>query len=136
MVQNTRIFVYGTLKKGFIYHKFVLQDSVLKIQDAFLCGFLMYDLGLYPGIKRSRDGSGIISGELLTIKKEKSLEVLGRMDELEDYIPGDPRSSYYIRMEEEVCTIDKTRYQAWVYVLNVPLSKARLIKSGVWSRSK
>lgn len=132
LIGKNQIFVYGTLKKGFVYHEEVLQDSILQIEDAFLYGFFMYDLGAYPGIKPSPDGSGTVIGELLTIKKEKAIKVLCRMDELEGYIPGDFINSHYVRGREEVRTTDGKWHKAWVYVFNAPIDEARLLETGVW----
>lgn len=69
-----RLFVYGTLKKGFRNHHF-LKGARLLSDEAEMEGFLLH-LGGYPGMI---DGHGIVHGELYEIT-EDMLPALDRLE--------------------------------------------------------
>ena len=74
---KTRLFIYGTLKRGHCRH-FALsgQQFLGEVQTAV--GYRLYDCGEYPGLVR--DPAGIsISGELWAVDEE----CLARLDEIE-----------------------------------------------------
>lgn len=72
---NSKIFVYGTLMKEMSNHDCYLSKSKF-LGNAEIEGFIMYDLGSYPGIV---GGIGRIKGEIY----EVSEETLKRIDLLE-----------------------------------------------------
>lgn len=71
-----RLFVYGTLKKGFNNHHF-LQDATY-IEEATIKGTLL-NLGWFPGY--IPEGEGEVHGEVYEINDE----ILKRIDHLEGH---------------------------------------------------
>jgi gamma-glutamylcyclotransferase (GGCT)/AIG2-like uncharacterized protein YtfP len=82
-------FVYGTLRKG--DSRFgVLNDCKCIAEEAYLDGFIMLNLGSFPGII---PGEGRIRGEIYEIDED----VLAQLDSIEGYRDDDPKHSLYIR---------------------------------------
>ncbi|WP_020617905.1 gamma-glutamylcyclotransferase family protein [Paenibacillus daejeonensis] len=118
------VFVYGTLRCNECNHAAYLANSEQVSDHAFLAAQL-WDTGLgYPAVLP--DDQAHTLGELYRVTPE----VLGRLDELEDYYgPGGPNE--YERVEAEI-DADGQHYRAWVYVYLAVPSSARLIASGDW----
>jgi gamma-glutamylcyclotransferase (GGCT)/AIG2-like uncharacterized protein YtfP len=99
-----KVFVYGSLKKGFGNHS-LLTDS--------------HYLGPYPGVV---SGEGIIHGELYEVDDT----TFSRLDRLEGY------PSFYGR-EETPINIGEDQVIAWMYTLpDTWHTGSRVIESGVW----
>jgi gamma-glutamylcyclotransferase (GGCT)/AIG2-like uncharacterized protein YtfP len=82
-------FVYGTLRKG--DSRFgVLDGCECIIEEAYLDGYDMLNLGSFPGII---PGEGRIRGEIYQIDDV----ILSRLDSIEGYREDDPKHSLYIR---------------------------------------
>ena len=66
------LFVYGSLMKGFYNHKGFLENAVF-LGQASISGFDLYDLGRYPGIKRSSDTAEVhtVLGELYEVNDDE-----------------------------------------------------------------
>lgn len=66
------LFVYGSLMKGFYNHKGFLENAVF-LGQAAISGFDIYDLGRYPGIKRSSDTAEAhtVLGELYEVNDDE-----------------------------------------------------------------
>jgi molybdenum cofactor cytidylyltransferase len=60
-----RLFVYGTLKRGGGYHEHLAGQRFLR-EVTSAPGFLLLDLGPYPGLVRRTDG-GCVHGELFEV---------------------------------------------------------------------
>jgi len=116
-----RVFVYGTLKKGFCNHA-VLGKSAVFIGD-YITGkkYKMYDCGSYPALRL--EGTTAIIGEVYDIIG------LDRLDQLEGY------PILYDRIQIE------TDYgMAWVYYMTQrsgqypynPNEPCVVIESGEW----
>jgi len=74
-----RIFVYGTLRRGGFYHdRYLSRARFLGLARTAL-GFVLTDLGRYPGMIRG--GSEAVIGELYEVDAES----LSAIDELEDH---------------------------------------------------
>ena len=122
-----RIFVYGTLKKGFSNHNRILAGYDIKITPAFTYGKL-YDLGWYPAMT---EGSDNVFGELIEFNNP---EILKRVDYLEGYKGINHPHNYYERREVDVFAGDCT-VKAWVYFLSnekINGIDSELIVSGSW----
>ncbi len=114
-----KIFVYGTLKKGFRLHPYLSRASYLG--EAELEGFKMYDLGRYPGIV---SGKGKVYGEVY----EVDLKTLLLLDEIEE------EGEEYERRLLEVKLKDGRRVRAFVYIYRGDISGKKEIKSGRWEK--
>jgi len=58
-----RLFVYGTLKRGFSNHN-ILKNSLF-IEEDSINGFQMHDMGNFPGITKKRNS--VVYGEVYEI---------------------------------------------------------------------
>lgn len=76
-----KIFVYGSLKRGFYNHERVGKMTYLK--DMVLDGFEMYKICSFPGIKR---GTGTVHGEVYEVEG-KTYEKLEYMERSADFYP-------------------------------------------------
>ncbi len=95
------VFVYGTLLEGRRNH-FLLEGSE-RIGEGELKGYVLYDLGSYPGAVRGGD-SGIL-GELYAVTPD----TLEQLDDLEG------EGTLYQRRREPVVLQDGRRVEALVY---------------------
>ena len=72
---KTKIFVYGTLMSKMANNKYLQNSKYLGTQE--IEGFIMYDLGYFPGIVK---GTGKVKGEIYEIDNT----LLEKLDKLED----------------------------------------------------
>jgi len=122
-----RVFVYGTLKKGFSNHNRIFGGYDITITPAWIYGEL-YDLGYFPALTI---GKNKVYGELIEFD---NLEILQRVDYLEGYRGENSIFNFYDRKEIQIFT-DKETFTAWAYFLNeskIIDSDGELITSGVW----
>lgn len=115
-----KVFVYGTLKKGFSNHFFLANARYLGPARTVERYALYMDM--YPGVY-PRDHVSPIVGQLF----EVDAATLRRLDALEDH----PR--LYRREMVEVVT-DKGKETAWIYFY--PNKAGRLIASGEFNPEK
>ena len=79
----TRVFVYGTLKQGGSNHGFLAGQHF--VGDARTTGgFALYEVADYPGMVRSSDGTGSVTGEVW----EVDAACLQQLDALEGIDQG------------------------------------------------
>jgi len=134
-----RVFVYGTLKKGFAIHDRIFAGCNIKITPAWTYDEL-YDLGYFPALlERSgnpdlsgTDGNNKVYGELIEFD---DIEILRKIDRLEGYRNKDNSFNFYERREIQVFT-EKDEFTAWAYYLSdetIAEVGGILIKSGIWS---
>lgn len=127
MNETVKIFVYGTLKVGgFFAHRF---DRVrLSSVEATLYDHALYDLGSFPGVVSSHNGT--VHGEVHTFSHGE--EVLAKMDYIERYNPHKEKSSLYVRQITTVQTPAGPK-EVYLYVFNQPLpAGAKKIMNGIW----
>ena len=76
------VFVYGTLKRGYLRHDSISQQIFLGEANT-AARYRLFDLGDYPGL--IADESGVsVAGELYAVDEE----CLGRLDEIEGVNQG------------------------------------------------
>ncbi len=114
-----KVFVYGTLKRGFPLHHHLRGARYLG--RAWLRGFVMYDLGWYPAIL---PGEGVVSGELY----EVDWATLLLLDEVEE--EGEEYERRLLSVELE----DGRREEAFVYVYRKDLKGQPRVQEGVWQK--
>jgi gamma-glutamylcyclotransferase (GGCT)/AIG2-like uncharacterized protein YtfP len=122
----TFIFVYGGLMRGFDLHHHMAGATF--VGEGWTPGTLV-SLGRYPGLLA---GGGKVRGEIYRLDDPAaSLEAL---DDLEDFNPGDPDKSAYLRVLADVHAGDGATLQAWTYVYNQDAQGAPLVTSGDWRK--
>lgn len=114
------IFVYGTLLKG-LEHSEALDDSKF-LGKAMAIDVCLYDLGVFPGIKK---GDGRVLGELYEVNEE----ALENLDEIEGYDAKNNDKSLYYRDEISIKP-RKTNAKVYAYFYNLPINNTRLITGG------
>lgn len=123
---GAHVFVYGTLRSGFIDNEATLafRTGARFVSDGWAAG-AMYSTGWYPALVEGREGR--VHGEIWQI------EAPGLMDALDDYegLSGpDPRE--YDRVRRRIAT-PRGAVEAWVYVFLRPVDESRRILSGDWA---
>jgi gamma-glutamylcyclotransferase (GGCT)/AIG2-like uncharacterized protein YtfP len=115
-----KVFVYGTLKKGYGNHERHLRNA--KFLGVGVINGIMFHLGGYPAINIS-DNFCQIKGEVYQCSWEDILE----MDKLE----GHP--SFYTRIEVAMVGYPKV----WTYIMerNRLSGRNRIVPTGVWEGS-
>ena len=88
IMKSNYVFTYGTLLKGERNHYNYLSDEDF-ICDGFIDGFVMFNLGRYPGIY---EGEGLVLGELYLVDEN----TLAKLDYLEE------EGSLYVRKTTKV----------------------------------
>jgi gamma-glutamylcyclotransferase (GGCT)/AIG2-like uncharacterized protein YtfP len=139
---NTRfLFVYGTLMStatsamGRRPRSKLTQMSRV-VGPAAIAGQL-YDLGAYPGLVLNCAKTGpstTVTGELRELISPAT--AFGWLDRYEGIDPRYPQKTEYRRSIEEVELLQDdahtVRHEAWVYIYQGPLVRARLIPDGRW----
>ena len=95
------VFVYGSLKRGFINHH-VMAGTEFLGAGVTQPGFAMLGLGRYPGVVR---GTAVIAGEVFAVPAPR----MGRLDRLEDNGRVYRREVIPIRLPSGVV-------DAWIYL--------------------
>jgi gamma-glutamylcyclotransferase (GGCT)/AIG2-like uncharacterized protein YtfP len=113
-----RLFVYGTLKRGFANER-ELAHAVFERVAATAPGHALYDLGAYPALVL--EGSGVVQGEVYRVP----VSALARLDEFE----GCPE----LYQVAEVLLDDGTTARAYTMSRDAVRGHARL-DGGSWDR--
>jgi len=117
-MKKNKVFVYGTLKKGFYnYYRLGLRTGAKYLTTGSITGFAMHDLGYYPCIVKSAEEDEV-HGEVFEILHEDLLELINWVES----------SSGYKAVKVE---IDKHDCMAFVYAFPAIGPK---IPSGVWDK--
>lgn len=110
----TKVFVYGTLRRGNGNYR-LLDGNTVAEYPAVLPGARLYASGI-PWVTDCPDGSQVI-GELMVLRADVADVVLQRLDRLEGYRPG-RGGNMYERVPRPVLFDDDGRLRrtmAWVY---------------------
>ncbi len=83
MTRLSRVFVYGTLKRGGTNHP-LLAKQTFEGEAVSAPGFRMYELDGYPGLVRDETDHDGVTGEVWTVDSA----CLARLDELEGTAEG------------------------------------------------
>jgi gamma-glutamylcyclotransferase (GGCT)/AIG2-like uncharacterized protein YtfP len=108
------LFIYGTLHPDRAPAEIAdAARRLTSIGPATICARL-YNLGAYPGAVLD-EAAPPIPGELFAVPDDATL---ARLDWYEDYRPGDPDSSLYLRVQTTATLSDGSQRTCWVYVYN------------------
>lgn len=118
-----KLFVYGTLKKGYGNHYHI--EGAELIDDGHIIGYDMLSFGAFPG---AIEGEGKVYGQVYKIDDE----MLQSCDYLEGYRADKPEHSMYIRTVVD-CHMrdDESVEKAFVYLWNGPATYPK-VEGGKW----
>jgi gamma-glutamylcyclotransferase (GGCT)/AIG2-like uncharacterized protein YtfP len=124
---GARLFVYGTLRKGFRAHGLLLRFRPRPLGAGHVPGRL-YDLGDCPGAAELAGDADRVYGELYWLPRaEVAFKVL---DGFEGFDPARPASGEFERKETMVTMAGGGRLPAWIYWLAPAHACGRRILSG------
>ncbi len=123
-----RVFVYGTLLRGGVYHGLVA-PYVREVRRGWIPGLLV-DLGEYPGWV---PGAGRVHGEVFRLRPVGP--ALRLLDELEEYEGPGVEGNLYERVLVRAC-VPEGWVRAWAYRYAGPVAGRPVIPGGRWPGSR
>tara|TARA_Y100000593_G_C4317736_1_gene341825 strand:+ start:1498 stop:1908 length:411 start_codon:yes stop_codon:yes gene_type:complete len=111
-MEINKVFVYGTLKKGYHNHDFLEGSELIGTAES-LSKFKMINLGGFPAVLYNSDDGYKISGEIYKIN-DKILERL-------DFLEGE--GTFYNRVEADFFMVGNKphkngrKFKCWLYIL-------------------
>jgi gamma-glutamylcyclotransferase (GGCT)/AIG2-like uncharacterized protein YtfP len=125
---SDRLFVYGTLMRGFDHPMAKLLSRSADFIGEAKCQGRLYRVKHYPGLVLSNDPAEIVFGEVYRLRERDAL--LGEFDMYEACGEGFAEPTEYVRQMLEVALDDGTASEAWTYVYNWPVARLPRIASG------
>jgi len=123
-----RLFVYGTLMRGFDHPMAKLLSRSAEFIGEARCRGRLYLVKHYPGLVLSDDAEDVVFGELVRLRAPD--ELLATLDEYEGCGPGVVPPAQYVRQVLAMTLDDGTVSEAWTYIYNWPVAKLKRIVSG------
>ena len=127
-MKSDRLFVYGTLMRGFDHPMAQLLSRAADFLGAARCQGRLYRVKHYPGLVLSDDPAEVVFGELFRLRAPQ--ELLREFDMYEACGEGFKEPTEYIRRMLRVTLEDGTAAEAWTYVYNWPVAHLPRIVSG------
>ncbi len=125
---SDRLFVYGTLMRGYVHPMAKLLSANADFLGPASCRGRLYRVKHYPGLVLSDDANEIVHGELYRLRDPEAL--LREFDMYEACGEGFPEPTQYVRQMFSVTLADGSASEAWTYIYNWPVAKLTLIESG------
>jgi gamma-glutamylcyclotransferase (GGCT)/AIG2-like uncharacterized protein YtfP len=125
---SDRLFVYGTLMRGFDHPMAKLLSANADFIGEATCRGRLYLVRHYPGLVLSDDARDIVHGELFRLRARDAL--LREFDMYEACGEGFAPPTEYVREMLEVTLADGSASEAWTYLYNWPVTKLPRIASG------
>ena len=125
---SDRLFVYGTLMRGFDHPMAKLLSRSADFIGEARCRGRLYCIKHYPGLVLSEDPADIVFGEVYRLRAREAL--LREFDMDEACGEGFPEPTEYIRKRLMVTLGDGSAREAWTYVYNWPVARLPRIASG------
>jgi gamma-glutamylcyclotransferase (GGCT)/AIG2-like uncharacterized protein YtfP len=130
---SDRLFVYGTLMRGFDHPMAKLLSRSADFIGEATCRGRLYLIKHYPGLVLSDEPDDIVFGELYRLRARD--ELLGEFDMYEACGAGFPEPTEYLRQMLNVTLEDGSADEAWTYVYNWPVAGLTRIASGKFLES-
>ncbi|HET6838136.1 MAG TPA: gamma-glutamylcyclotransferase family protein [Bradyrhizobium sp.] len=127
-MMSDRLFVYGTLMRGFDHPMAQLLSRAADFLGDARCQGRLYRVKHYPGMVLSNDPADVVFGELFRLRAPA--ECLREFDMYEACGEGFAEPTEYIRQMLRVTLEDGTASEAWTYVYNWPVAHLPRIASG------
>jgi gamma-glutamylcyclotransferase (GGCT)/AIG2-like uncharacterized protein YtfP len=125
---SDRLFVYGTLMRGFNHPMAKLLATNADFLGEATCRGKLYLVRHYPGLVLSDDVDDIVHGELFRLRACD--ELLREFDMYEACGEGFAPPTEYVREMFRVTLADGAASEAWTYVYNWPVANLPRIASG------
>lgn len=125
---SDRLFVYGTLMRGFDHPMAQLLSRSAEFLGEARCRGRLYLVKHYPGMVLSEDPGEVVFGELFRLRAPA--ELLREFDMYEACGEGFKAPTEYIRQMLPVTRDDHAAEQAWTYIYNWPVTRLPRIESG------
>jgi gamma-glutamylcyclotransferase (GGCT)/AIG2-like uncharacterized protein YtfP len=125
---SDRLFVYGTLMRGFDHPMAKLLAANADFLGPASCRGRLYLVRHYPGLVLSDDAGDIVHGELFRLRAPG--ELLREFDMYEACGGGFEPPTEYVREMLQVTLADGSASEAWTYVYNWPVANLPRIASG------
>ena len=128
MTNSDRLFVYGTLMRGYVHPMARLLSANADFLGEAHCRGRLYMVKHYPGLVLSDDDGEIVHGELYRLREVDAM--LREFDMYEACGEGFPEPTQYLRQMFSVALADGSTSDAWTYVYNWPVAHLPRIESG------
>ncbi len=125
---SDRLFVYGTLMRGFDHPMSRLLSRNADYLGQAQCRGRLYLVEHYPGLLLSDDPADIVFGELYRLRR--AAELLRELDMYEACGEGFAEPTQYVRQMLQVATVQGAVTEAWTYIYNWPVADLPRIASG------
>ena len=125
---SDRLFVYGTLMRGFDHPMAQLLSRSAEFIGEARCRGRLYRVKHYPGLVLSNEASDLVFGELYRLRAPE--ELLREFDMYEACGEGFAAPTEYVRQLLAVTSEDGAVSEAWTYLYNWPVSHLPRIMSG------
>ncbi len=125
---SDRLFVYGTLMRGFDHPMAKLLSRSADFIGEARCRGRLYLVKHYPGLVLSDDPEDSVFGEVYRLRARD--ELLREFDMYEACGDGFPPPTEYIRQMLSVTLQDGSASEAWSYIYNWPVDSLPRIASG------
>ena len=125
---SDRLFVYGTLMRGFDHPMAKLLAANADFLGEATCRGRLYLVRHYPALVLSDDPADVVHGELFSLRARDAM--LAEFDMYEACGEGYKPPTEYVRQMLNVTLADGSSSEAWTYVYNWPVTELRRIASG------
>jgi len=125
---SDRLFVYGTLMRGYVHPMAKLLSANADFLGEASCRGRLYMVKHYPGLVLSDDPDEIVHGELYRLRAAEAM--LREFDMYEACGEGFPEPTQYLRQMLAVTLADGAQSEAWTYIYNWPVAALTRIESG------
>jgi gamma-glutamylcyclotransferase (GGCT)/AIG2-like uncharacterized protein YtfP len=131
---SDRLFVYGTLMRGFDHAMARLLSANAEFLGEATCHGRLYLVQHYPGLVLSDDPADIVFGELYRLHEPDAL--LREFDMYEACGEGFAEPTEYVRQMLPVTRGDGSAGESWTYIYNWPVTNLPRIASGRFLQQK
>ena len=128
MTISDRLFVYGTLMRGFEHPMARLLSRSADFIGEATCRGRLYLVKHYPGLVESEEPADIVFGEVYRLRARD--ELLREFDMYEACGADFPEPTQYVRKVLRVSLDDGAASEAWTYIYNWPVAHLPRIASG------
>jgi gamma-glutamylcyclotransferase (GGCT)/AIG2-like uncharacterized protein YtfP len=125
---SDRLFVYGTLMRGFDHPMAKMLSANADFLGEARCRGRLYLIKHYPGLVLSNDPADIVHGELFRLREREA--TLHEFDMYEACGDNFPQPTEYLRKMLPLMLEDGSAGEAWTYIYNWPVTKLPRIASG------